>query len=229
MSEEIKTLQQLKDEKAVEFGYADYHQIDCLEIEEHIKDTIKLGIAELILTEQFKPSAPETGDVKNVIEKIMTDTPESSEYPDLPHPHNLVKSKTFALVSVDTVDKPDFEAERFYNLNYSGTETSEFLKPYVINSYKAGVKATEEETDKWYKKYNEMSETAFSNSNRLSAARARIKELEEDLALCQQNKHVFSVEPCVHDFIRVEATVPFMNCIKCYERRYINPLSHEYY
>lgn len=34
------------------------------------------------------------------------------------------------------------EAVRFYNESYSGTEMSEFLKPYVINSYLAGKRST---------------------------------------------------------------------------------------
>lgn len=37
--------------------------------------------------------------------------------------------------------KLELEAFCFYNHNYSGTQTSEFLKPYIINSYVAGKKA----------------------------------------------------------------------------------------
>lgn len=47
-----KTLQECKDEVARQYGYADYHQIDCLEIEEFEKDAIKVSILENVLASQ---------------------------------------------------------------------------------------------------------------------------------------------------------------------------------
>jgi hypothetical protein len=37
----------------------------------------------------------------------------------------------------ELIEKEDELALGFYNVNYSGTQTSEFLKPYIINTFKA--------------------------------------------------------------------------------------------
>lgn len=39
---------------------------------------------------------------------------------------------------LEVKEKPDLTAEQYFNENYSGTATSEFLRPFIINSYNHG-------------------------------------------------------------------------------------------
>lgn len=59
------TLQQVKDQVAVKFGYADYHQIDCLEIEESEKDAIKVSILEQVIELYAKSKWDEAATLTN--------------------------------------------------------------------------------------------------------------------------------------------------------------------
>lgn len=44
------------------------------------------------------------------------------------------------------------EGEAFYNESYSGTQISEFLKPYIINSYTAGKRSAMHESVEEFKR-----------------------------------------------------------------------------